>query len=159
MKKYLFFVLLAIVAVLIASKMSYEQQTIVPQLRTILHNEPFKEQLSHIEIEYWHETISVETRGYFYFVEFLIRKATHFSGYGIVGLIFLFFYHKIRLRYAPIFAVASVFLLGCVDEYRQAHIPGRTGLFKDVLIDTSGAILFVGIAMIITAIVHRLKRK
>ena len=55
--------------------MSYEQQTIVPELQQLLHDEPFKEQLSKIELTYWNQTISIETRGYFYFIEFLIRKA------------------------------------------------------------------------------------
>ena len=73
MKKYIFFVVLALLIVIIASNMSYEQQTIIPELRTVLANKPFEEQLSKIHLTYWDRPISVETRGYFYFVEFLIR--------------------------------------------------------------------------------------
>ena len=157
MKKITILVIICLCLVAIASTMTYEQQTIVPELRTILKNEPFKDVLSKIELEYWDQTISVETRGYFYFVEFLIRKATHFIGYGIIGLILYSLYKKLKWRFAPLLAVASVFIIGCLDEYRQSFTPGRTGVFDDVLIDTAGALLFVTIATCISFLLGKWK--
>lgn len=93
----LFLVIIALAVVAFASNMTYQQQTIVPALRELLQNKPFEELLSKIEVTYWGETLSVETRGYYYFLEFLIRKATHFTGYGVIALIFFFFYRKLSL--------------------------------------------------------------
>ena len=160
MKKIIIIVILTLCTIFFLSRMTYEQQTIVPELQHLLHDEPFKEQLSKIEITYWHQTISIETRGYIYFIEFLIRKATHFTGYGIVGIILYLCYFRLKWRPAPLLAILSVFVIGGIDEYIQYHIPGRTGIFDDVIIDTSGAILFVSIfSLIHQLLLKRKKRK
>ena len=95
MKKYVFFVIIALFIVFYFSSMSYQQQTIVPELKVLLRNQPFYELLSQIEVTYWGRTISVETRGYYYFVEFLFRKAFHFVGFGFVAYSYLFIFSPI----------------------------------------------------------------
>ena len=157
MKKNIFLIVITLLVISLASTMSYEQQTIVPQLKTLLKNEPFKETLSKIEVVYWGNLISIETKGYIYFIEFMIRKATHFIGYGIVSLIFYTFYRKLGWRLAPLFAIGTVFIIGCIDEFLQYHTPGRTGIFDDVLLDTSGAIFFILITVIIQAFIAKRK--
>ena len=157
MKKNIFLIVITLIIISFVSTMSYEQQTIVPQLKMLLKDEPFKEQLSKIEVVYWGNLISVETRGYVYFIEFMIRKASHFIGYGIVSLIFYAFYRKLHLRLAPILAIATVFIIGCIDEFYQHYAPGRTGIFDDVLLDTSGAIFFISIVVIIQAFISKRK--
>lgn len=149
MKKYIVITIIAIAIIAFASNMPYQQQTIVPELRTLLEDKPFEELLSTIEIQYWGKTISVETRGYYYFVEFLIRKATHFIGFGIVGVVFYLFYRKMNWRMPSILAITTVFIVASLDEIHQAFIPGRTGVFQDVLLDTKGAITFILIAALI----------
>ena len=155
MKKYIFFVVLALLIVIIASNMSYEQQTIIPELRTVLANKPFEEQLSKIHLTYWDRPISVETRGYFYFVEFLIRKGTHFVGYGIVGLLFYLLYRQFAWKLPALIAIMTVFFIASLDELRQTFLPGRTGIFSDVVLDTAGAICFVFLAKIILTFKNR----
>ena len=140
MKKYLLLVIITVCIIAVFSNTTYEQQTIIPELRTVLANEPFKETLSKLEFTYWNRTISVEERGYFYFVEFLIRKTTHFFGFGIAAILFFGLYRKLKLPFAGAWAVLTIFLIASLDEYRQTFIAGRTGLFTDVLIDTAGAI-------------------
>lgn len=157
MKKNIFLVITCLCIVGFASTMTYEQQTIIPELRILLRDEPLIDVLSKFEVNYWDTTISVETRGYIYFVEFLIRKATHFIGYGIIGIIFYTFYRKLKWRFSPFIAVATVFIIGCIDEFYQHHTPGRTGVFDDVLLDTSGAIFFISIVVIIQAIISKRK--
>ena len=129
--------------------MSYKQQTIIPELETLLANKPFEEQLSKIHLTYWGRPISVETRGYFYFVEFLIRKGTHFVGYGIIGLLFYLLYRKLAWKLSSLIAMITVFFIASLDEFRQTFLPGRTGIFNDVVLDTAGAICFVFLAKII----------
>lgn len=155
MKKYIFFVVLALFIIVIASNMSYKQQTIVPELQTLLANKPFEEQLSKIHLTYWGMPISVETRGYFYFVEFLIRKGTHFVGYGIVALLFYVLYRKLAWKLPALIAIITVFFIASLDELRQSFIPGRTGIFSDVLLDTAGAICFTLLAKIILTFKNR----
>ena len=146
MKKYVFLGFLLIL-LLIFSNTTYEQQSLIPLLQTVLASQPFTPFLSQFEFTYWGRTISVEQSGYFHFVEFIIRKATHFSFFGLIGVVI--FYVLRRFRFAPLMAIASVFILGCLDEYRQSFSPDRTGTIKDVYIDTSGAIVFVTVAYIL----------
>lgn len=50
MKKYLFFVITSLIILYYLSSMPYEQQTIVPELRVLLSNQPFYDLLSKIEV-------------------------------------------------------------------------------------------------------------
>lgn len=154
MKKYIFLVIVALCIVAFASNMSYKQQTIVPELRVLLADKPFEETLSLLKIPYWGTIISVESRGYFYFVEFLVRKATHFIGFGIVGTILYLFYRKLAWRFPSLLAIATIFVIASLDELRQSFLPGRTGVFSDVLLDSFGAIVFI----MVTAMITRKKR-
>lgn len=148
MKKYVLFVIIAIIVIAIFSNMTYEQQTIVPELETMLADKPFEAQLSKLHFTYWGKPISVEERGYFYFVEFIVRKATHFFGYGVVAAILYGFYRKLHLNFAALFAISSIFVVACLDEWRQSFIPGRTGIFNDALIDTAGAVFVITVVKI-----------
>lgn len=143
MKKYVFFVIIALFIVFYLSSMSYQQQTIVPELKVLLRNQPFYELLSQIEVTYWGRTISVETRGYYYFVEFLIRKAFHFIGFGLIGTLMYLLFRRLNWKFAALLASIATFFIACLDEYRQTFVEGRTGVFDDVLLDTAGAITFI----------------
>jgi VanZ family protein len=161
MKKILLVLLafLTVCFVFFLSRMPYTQQSIIPELQTLLADEPFKEQLSKIELTYWNETISVETRGYHYFIEFLIRKFSHFAGYGIVGIIFCLLFIRLKWRFAPFLAIASVFVVACIDETIQYYTPGRTGIFDDVIIDVCGATLFVSIFWLLYILSKKSKKR
>lgn len=159
MKKYIFFVIVALCVLFYFSNMSYQEQTIVPELRVLLKNQPFYDLLSKLELTYWGRTISVETRGYFYFVEFLIRKAFHFIGYGIIGAIFYLLFRKFKWKLASIYACIVTFFIAMLDEYRQTFHEGRTGVFNDVLIDTAGAITFIFSLKILFMLIDWLKQK
>ncbi|QBK25772.1 VanZ family protein [Ureibacillus thermophilus] len=143
MKKYLFFVIIALLVLYYLSSMPYEQQTIVPELREILHDQPFYDVLSKIEVNYWGRTISIETRGYYYFVEFLIRKAMHFLGYGMVAALLYLLFRKLRWSFSAVISCVCTFFIAMLDEYNQTLVEGRTGVFQDVLLDTAGAITFL----------------
>ncbi len=110
MKKYLFLVVVGLSILLIFSNMTYQQQTIIPQLKQWLANKPFYDLLSRIELTYWGTTISVETRGYYYFVEFLIRKSFHFIGYGLLASLFYLVYRKFKLTLAVVYSIATTFV-------------------------------------------------
>lgn len=143
MKKYVFAIIIVLIGLFYLSSMSYQQQTLVPSLKLLLKDQPFKDLLSKVEVSYWRQTISVETRGYFYFVEFLIRKAFHFVGFGFIAIVVYLLFRKMKLRWSALFAIIITFIIASLDELRQFFVPGRTGVFKDVLLDTAGAITFI----------------
>lgn len=158
MKKWIALVIVGVMVVIIMSNMSYEQQTIIPALKDLLKDKPFEEWLSQFEIPYWGKIISVETRGYFQFLEFLIRKATHFFGYGLLAVIVYILYRKLKWRFAVLLAFITTILIASLDEYRQSTIPGRSGLVEDVLLDACGALTLLVLAKLILVVFKKVGR-
>ena len=118
MKKLLIFLTLFTI-LFISSGQTYEQQTLIPAMERYFPSEPFKGFLTLFQIPYWGMTISVEERGYYPFVEFVIRKASHVVIFGLIAL---------------------------ADEFHQSLTGGRTPTGQDVLLDVFGAVLFLGAA-------------
>jgi len=92
-------------------------------------------------------------------VHHLIRKTGHFTGYGLVCLSFLRgWLLTLARREGPTdeawrwrscgLAVASTFLVASCDEIHQTFVPGRTGMFSDVLLDTGGAVVMCGVVWV-----------
>lgn len=146
MKKRLVLAVFLLVLI-ISSSMTYEQQSILPELEDILANKPFEKQLSLLQIPYWDTVVSVEERGYFKFVEFLIRKLTHFVGFGCIALGIYFVWGK--RRFPASVAIIGTVIIAMLDEFRQSFTPGRMMSGQDVLVDTAGAIVFVGIVVFV----------
>ena len=69
-----------------------------------------------------------------------IRKTAHFSLYFLMSMTIYFVFAVWKKRYliSVIISVSFSFIYAILDE---SLVPGRTPLAKDVLIDTSGAIL------------------
>ncbi len=74
----------------------------------------------------------------------LIRKAAHMFNYLCMGLVG---YNALRLTFnwpfnrKLLFAFLLSAMFASLDEFFQTFVPGRSGQFKDVLIDSSGAFL------------------
>ena len=143
----LIIVLCIIGSLFISSSQTYEQQSLIPTLENVLPNKPFETALSALSIPYWNTTISIEERGYYHFVEFLLRKSAHFVLFGLLAVgIFLSLPSRLP-RF--LIASASTLLLACIDETHQFFTGGRTATFRDVLLDMSGALTFLLILQII----------
>ncbi|WP_066875309.1 VanZ family protein [Clostridium mediterraneense] len=77
------------------------------------------------------------------FASVIIRKGAHITEYAILCIL-LFNVLKENFENknkAILFSIIGVFLYACTDEFHQTFVPGRSGQFTDVLVDTSGAIL------------------
>ena len=84
-------------------------------------------------------------------VNHILRKTGHFIGYGTLGLLF---YRGWRLS-GQILAVlrprildatlslACTLVVASADEYHQSLLPSRTGRPQDVLLDMTGAAIFL----------------
>ena len=82
-------------------------------------------------------------------LNFLIRKATHLTVFGILGL--LFFKTLQNYKYSYLYAWILTFVYAMTDEYHQSLVPNRTSSFRDVLIDSFGAL----VVLLITFAVNR----
>ncbi len=71
-----------------------------------------------------------------------VRKGAHFFVYFVLGILIISFLKEFKtLSYKLVLlAVFLSFLYACSDEIHQLFVPGRSGQFRDVLIDTTGAL-------------------
>lgn len=90
-----------------------------------------------------------------------IRKCAHASVYFVLSILVLNFllalHSNLEKKYVLVFfmTIFICFLFALTDEYHQTFVYGRTGQFRDVLIDTSGAL----IATSIFTILYKKKKK
>lgn len=138
-----FMIALLIMGILFySSSQTYEEQTAVPLLEKVLKDEPFKEQLSHVSLSYSESEVSIQKIGYAKFVEFFIRKGAHFFTYFLLGAS-LFAGTRIKIKQnviALFLAWLSATGYAALDEYHQLLTGGRSPLFQDVMLDSSGAL-------------------
>lgn len=150
MEKFIALLALVFIATVIFlfSSQTYEEQTLVPLLQEVLHDQPLEGKLTRLKVPYGQGAVSMETHGYHGFIEFLIRKFAHLFLFGCLGAA-LFFVMVILTRMRVFlsaflaFVVAGVYAI--LDEYHQMITGGRTPSFEDVLLDVTGA----GIALIV----------
>lgn len=82
-------------------------------------------------------------------VDFVVRKFAHMFLYFILAILI---YLALKNRYgikAYIYSLIGSFVYACTDEIHQLFIPGRSGEFKDVLVDSLGALIGLTIVFII----------
>ena len=87
--------------------------------------------------------------------EFIIRKCAHMFSYFLLSiLLFMSNYdNKKNLSKVALQSLIFTFLYACSDEFHQLFITGRSGEFRDVLIDTIGG--FIGSTILY--LYHRIK--
>lgn len=82
-----------------------------------------------------------------------VRKLAHGTEYGILALL----WYGVLTSYWK--SVVIAFLYACTDEFHQLFVPGRAGMFTDVLIDASGALITMMLVWIVYAFVTGLSVK
>ena len=82
-----------------------------------------------------------------------VRKYAHYIEYLILGVIAFVVFRKTEHQILNSFLLC--YINASIDEIHQYFIPGRAMALKDVLIDSSGALL----AMIITRINLKINKK
>lgn len=151
------FILLILLGILfISSGQTYEQQSIIPNLQRWLPDKPLESTLSKFKIPYWGITVSIEERGYYYFVEFLLRKAAHFFIFGFIATAIYMVLPKIQFRF--LFAALFTLLIAVGDEFHQSLTGGRTPSLQDVALDMAGAITALVIVVVIAGINNAIKK-
>ena len=83
---------------------------------------------------------------------FIVRKGAHMFLFCVLAILFFgSAYNGDNILKSVFIALLLAFLYACSDEYHQTFVVGRSGQFKDVLIDFSGA--FIGV-LIVSLIVN-----
>jgi len=90
-----------------------------------------------------------------------LRKAAHMTEFGVLGAtVFLFLLTwrgRIWWRYCV--AIAWTFVYACTDEWHQKLADGRVPLFKDVMIDTAGAVIACALVLAALLLMKWKKRR
>ena len=91
----------------------------------------------------------------------VIRKVAHFSVYMLLGFLTMCTCETFKWQrvYKFDFSIMFAFVFACSDELHQRLVPGRSGEFADVCLDTVGAMLGVLIVLAIALICVRIKKK
>lgn len=81
----------------------------------------------------------------FYWKDFVVKKTAHVIEYGIFATLIYraLINSKIENKKAMWYAVLIALFYGMTDEFHQSFTPGRGPKFTDVLIDTTGATIFI----------------
>ena len=79
--------------------------------------------------------------------EFIIRKSAHMFSYFVLAmLLFMAMYENGKnVGKIAILAILFTFMYACTDEFHQLFILGRSGEFRDVMIDTLGGSIGSGV--------------
>ena len=95
-------------------------------------------------------------------VEYPIRKAAHMTEYAVLTMLAYqaagtYGCRKPLVRGAS--ALALAFCYACTDEFHQRFVPGRAGMFTDVLIDTFGGCAGLFALFLLGKIAAQIRRK
>jgi VanZ family protein len=85
-----------------------------------------------------------------------IRKTAHASEYAILGIMLVNAYACLPEKRRYFFAWLTAAIYAGTDEFHQLFVPGRSGQFTDVMIDSSGA--FAGVLFMAGVIAFMQKR-
>ncbi len=78
-------------------------------------------------------------------INFLVRKCAHFTEYFILSYLIyslLGEYFKVK-RDIVIKSILFCFLYALIDEFHQLFVPGRSGVFRDCIIDMFGCFFYL----------------
>jgi VanZ family protein len=85
----------------------------------------------------------------------ILRKTGHAVGFGVLGLLLWRAFRRTLLGAPPLasaaLAIAGVFVAGALDEWHQSFSSLREASFRDVMLDTGGALVFVSVALMLAS--------
>ena len=111
-------------------------------------------------VEGYEEMPVEEKESIFSKVSFWVRKTAHFTVYMALGFCISGTYKKLKLITPhTLISLLICFLYACSDEFHQSFSPGRGPQFRDVMIDTSGALTGILIFSLVANIVMFILRK
>lgn len=89
---------------------------------------------------------------------FLVRKSAHFAEFFVLGIL-LFVSFRMYRRNHLLLPLGTGLATAALDETIQRFVPGRSGEWKDVLLDFSGIVSACLLALLILTLYNRRKRR
>ena len=88
----------------------------------------------------------------------MIRKLAHFSLYTIGGILILLYINIYKLEESKkiVYSIAIGSIYSCTDEIHQIFIPGRSGEFTDVMLDSIGIATGVCVCLTIIKVINKI---
>jgi len=122
------------------------------KIQQILRDKRFQKYEKWVILAFWLAAIfylSSKSLGFVVYIdwwEYLIRKLAHMFEFGVLA--FLLFRilgqtEKRHVNWNLFWAFAFTVMYSISDEYHQTFVPGRTGTYTDVLIDSVGALVAI----------------
>ena len=89
----------------------------------------------------------------------VIRKTAHASEFCLLAFLFSNSFTLLKKDKRHLISLVCTFIYACTDEIHQLFVEGRAGRVSDVLIDTAGAIIGIGVYFLILKIIHTVRRR
>lgn len=89
--------------------------------------------------------------------EFIVRKSAHMFSYCILSILLFMSVYENDIKKSIIIAFLGTFLYACSDEFHQLFITGRSGEFRDVMVDSIGGI--IGITLVVFILKYKKLKK
>ncbi|MFD1020135.1 VanZ family protein [Thalassobacillus hwangdonensis] len=133
-----------------ASSQPYQEQDLKPFLSNYIDVSFLAPYLDWIRFTYHHSEVSVAELGTAGFIEFFIRKGAHVTVFMILFLLFYLALTKSAFQKPILTALTLTVLYAALDEMHQGMTPNRTPYIGDVVLDTIGALIGVGLILLIS---------
>ncbi|CDO03276.1 putative integral membrane protein [Oceanobacillus picturae] len=134
-----------------SSHQPYENQDVKPLLNNFINVSFLEPYLNWLSFTYHESVVSVEQLGVAGFIEFFIRKGAHVSVFFVLCLLFYVAFRKAgkqKHSKALIFSLFLTVIYAISDEIHQGFTPNRTPYVGDVILDSFGALLAVGLLVL-----------
>ncbi|CAG7632358.1 VanZ family protein [Paenibacillus allorhizosphaerae] len=155
---YLLPLIVCIMLLFSFSSQSYDQQTIVPFLRSHLNEGELTRILPNIAVKYGDRVFMLKWQP-LQFLEFVFRKMAHLIMYATLAVVLFLALFPFRFRWGwkAAFVVLAIVSTASLDEWNQTMRIRRNGEAIDVVLDSLGGV--VGLLICIAVMRIRNKRK
>ena len=82
-------------------------------------------------LEYFHIHLS----------QHFVRKMAHFTIYMLLSISYIKMLKAYDCKHYILVGVIAAVIWACLDEYHQTFVSGRSGEFRDILLDSTGILL------------------
>ena len=92
-------------------------------------------------------------------VNYLVRKAAHFTEFALLGASLRMLFEKLRLRFPLALAWVAGTLYAGTDELHQYFVGTRSAMIQDVGIDSAGVLFGAGAVTVILLLARARKKQ
>jgi VanZ family protein len=140
---WLFMTLLWMLVIYRNSNQPYHEQDIKPMLATLVSPSRLEQFLPHMK--FYYDGALIQSASPYELIEFFLRKAAHMSEYALLTFLCIrtLLTRPLNKNTALLLGGFIAILYAATDELHQIFVPGRTGHFIDVIVDSVGVLFMV----------------